>query len=334
MSDREKKRGIPYDRRILLTGDTGFFGKNLVSVLKTFYKDLDLIELQGRKFFDLTRPNHVETVFKTIKLEGYVDTVIHLAAYSGGMFENMEHPAEFWYQNTMLITNMLEQCATHKVRKLLIPIGGCAYPDVNDKNGVYAEDDLWEGFPNKNSYGYSMAKKQAVIGGMAYEKQFGLKTIVCIPTNPIGPWDNVDQKRAHVPMALIGRFLEAKREGYENVTIYGSGKPVRDFLYIGDIVKLFPRLIEYYDTSLGPINISSGVGTSIAELAEAIKKAVGFTGNIIYDSSKPDGQMIKILDNSKLVNFCKENDIEWKPLGLEETISITVEWYRKRILGE
>lgn len=334
MSDREKKRGIPYSRRILVTGDTGFFGTNLLPQLEKYYKLADIIKVQGQKFFDLTRPNHVETVFKTIKLEGYVDSVIHLAAYSGGMFENIEYPASFWYQNTMLITNMLEQCATHKVRRLLIPIGGCAYPDVNGKNGVYSEEDLWEGFPNKNSYGYSMAKKQAVIGGMAYEKQFGLKTIVCIPTNPIGPWDNVDQKKAHVPMALIGRFLEAKREGYSNVTVYGSGKPERDFLFIDDIVKLFPYLLDRYDTSLGPINISSGKGTSIAELAETIAKVVGYEGNIVFDSSKPDGQMIKILDNSRLLSFCKENEIDWEPKGLEETLSITVDWYRKRVLGE
>jgi GDP-L-fucose synthase len=161
-----------------------------------------------------------------------------------------------------------------------------------------------------------------------------LKTVVCIPTNPIGPWDNVDQKKAHVPMALIGRFLEAKREGYSNVTVYGSGKPERDFLFIGDIVKLFPYLLDKYDTSLGPINISSGKGTSIAELAETIANVVGYDGNIIFDTSKPDGQMIKILDNSRLVGFCKENEIEWEPKGLEETLSITVDWYQKRVLGE
>jgi GDP-L-fucose synthase len=332
MSDRQKKRGIPYDRRILVTGATGFFGKNLMPMLHNYYSWADIVDCQGKRFFDLTRPNHVDTMFKSMRLEGYIDSVIHLAAYSGGMFENMERPASFYYQNMMMVLNMIEACASAKVQKLLIPFGACSYPDLLDKD-LFKEEDLWEGFPHINSFGYSMAKKQAVAAGMAYEKQSGLKTITVIPTNPIGPWDNVDPKTSHVPMALIGKFLEAKKEGYGAVTIAGSGKPERDFLYIKDIVYLFPLILDKYKGP-GPMNISSGKGTTIAELAETIAKVVGYAGQIIFDTSKPDGQMRKILDNTKVKDFLKSENVPWEPVSLDTAIADTVEWYRKRVLGE
>lgn len=330
MPERGKKRGLIYNPRILVTGGNGFFGKNLIPVLEKHYSRGDIVNNQGSNFFDLTRQNHTETMFKAIRQQGYIDCVVHLAAYSGGMFENIEGPASFWYQNTMMVANVIEQCASHKVKKLLIPFGGCSYPDIG--KDIYSEEDLWNGFPHINSFGYSMAKKQAVVGAMAYEKQFGLKTITVIPTNPIGPWDNVSQEQAHVPMALIGRFLEAKKEGYSTVTVFGSGRPERDFLYIGDIVKLFPYLLDLYN-STEPMNISSGVGKSITELAETIAKVVGFDGKIHYDRSKPDGQKRKILSNLKLQKFLSENSIQWEPTPLEEAITITAEWYEKRVLG-
>jgi len=328
------KRGIRYQPRILVLGGNGFFGKNLRPYLESYWPNADIIDVQGRRFFDLTIQNECRICFERAASQGPINIVINLAAYSGGMFENMNHHARFYYQNSMINLNVMDECARYKVNKLLVPIGGCSYPDTNEYNGgTYTEDEIWNGFANKNSYGYSMAKRNAIVGALAYSSEFNLNTTVVIPTNPIGPWDNVDEKNAHLPMALIGRFLEAIAEGYSTVTVYGSGRPERDFLYIGDIVSLYPAIIDHYG-EIGPLNISSGKGTTIAEMAELIAKTTGFTGKIHFDRSKPDGQMKKVLDNSKLLEFVNEYSIKWEPMGLEESIETTVEWYRKRILGE
>ena len=234
----------------------------------------------------------------------------------------------------MIINNVIDECARFQVNKLLMPIGGCSYPDTDENNeGFYKEIDLFNGMANRNSFGYSMAKRNSVVAAMAYKQQFNLDTTIVIPTNPIGPFDNTDEQNSHVVMALIGKFLDAIEEGYTNVIVAGSGKPERDFLYIEDIVKVFPVLIDKYD-EVGPINISSGKGTTIAELAEAIAKITGFSGNIHYDRSRPDGQARKILDNSLLLDILKENNIEWNPMSLEDALSITIEWYKKRVLGK
>lgn len=327
-----RRRGVYYTPRILITGDSGFFAKNLIPYMESYYPSVDLILPQGKTFFDLTRAPHVRQMFDSIHLNrGAVNAVIGLAAYSGGMFENMSRQASFWYQNTAIIMNLLEECATHKIGRILLPIGGCSYPDTDESNnGVYKEDDIWGGFPNRNSFGYSMAKKQAIVGAMAYKQQFNIDTTIVIPTNPIGPWDNVNPDASHVVMALIGRFLEAIAEGYNNVTIYGSGKVLRDFLSIYDIVKYFPLILDKY-SGVGPLNISSGKGTSVAELAEIICRLTGFTGKLIYDTTKPDGQKVKILDNSKLVDFLKGEGITWQPIPLEEALGRTIEWYKRRV---
>lgn len=333
MPERGKKRGLVEHPRILVLGDTGLFGKNLIPLLEEHYPKAEIIKPHGMKFFDLTRQNHAATLFKESSDKGIIDYVINLAAYSGGMFENMQRPASFWYQNLTIQMNVLEQCAIHKVKKLLVPIGGCSYPDIldPDEGGVLSEEDMWKGLPHENSRGYSAAKRQILVGAWAYHKQFGLHTVVVIPTNPIGPWSNVDQESAHVPMALLGRFMEAKREGYNSVTVYGSGRPVRDFLYIGDQVKLFPYFLNYYN-GLGPVNISSGVGTSIRELAETIAKVVGYEGKIHYDRSKSDGQMKKVLANTRLLEFLNSIGVEWEPTPLEEALELTLEWYKRRVI--
>jgi len=325
-----EKRGIGYFPRILILGDTGFLGSHLLPALREHYKNADIVCSQGTKFFDLTQQNHTKTLFASIvNNHGPIHIVINLAALSGGMFSNMEKQATYWYVNNTIITNVIDQCALHKVQKLITPIGGCSYPNVAS-GGIFREQDIWSGFPNKNSFGYSMAKKQAIVAGMAYEEQFGLKSHVLIPTNPIGPWDNCTDEDAHVPMALIKRFVEAKNEGYSSVTVLGNGKPERDFLYIGDIVKVFPAFISYGE-GVGPTNISSGEATTIAELAETIAHVVGFTGKILYDASKPNGQQRKILDNTRLRSFLQECDIAWEPTPLEESIGLTVDWYEQRV---
>jgi GDP-L-fucose synthase len=327
------RRGIPYVGRVLVTGDRGFLAHHLLPELEKRWQFADITKIQGTSFFDLTRPNHVSTMFNNIESnEGPIRTVIHLAAKSGGILDNIEFQASYFFQNMMMGLNMLEECAkpSRVVEKLVMFLGGCSYPLIEGKESPYTEDDFWNGLPVETSLGYSFAKKSLIVGAWAYKKQFGLKTIFLMPTNPIGEFDNVDEKQSHAPMAFIRKFIEAKEEGYETVTLAGTGKPIRDFVDVKDIAKIFPDILANYD-ELGPLHISSGKGTSIAELAEMVSKAVGYTGKIHWDKSKPDGQAIKILGCDQLVSFLDKEDIKWEPTPIGETIPRVVEWYYERI---
>ena len=336
MPERGKKRGIPYWKKILVTGDTGFLGHHIVPVLERNYEMADVIRPQGSKFFDLTNPRAVEVMFNAIVTNkfqpGPLDVVVNLAALSGGIKDNIARPASYWYQNTMINANIIDECAKKKngVSRLIQFMGGCSYPNKEGSEALFTEEDMWEGKPIGSSVGYSAAKKMNIISAEAYEQQFGLRTTVLIPTNLIGPWDNFSEEHSHVAPALIKRFIEARDENFSTVTVWGSGKPVRDFIYAGDIAQLIPYFIDN-DAGVGPYNLSTGKGTSIAELAETIAKVVGYTGKIHFDRSKPDGQMHKVLDNSKMLEFLDPVRVVFVPL--EYAIQQTAEWYEKRVLG-
>jgi GDP-L-fucose synthase len=340
MSERGKKRGIPYWKKILVTGDTGFLGHHVVPILEEKYFMADVIRTQGTKFFDLTNAKAVEVLFNSITNNAYepgpVDIVVNLAALSGGIKDNMERQASYWYQNTMINANIIENCAIRRngVSRLIQFMGGCSYPNEIGRSTPFREEELWNGAPVESSIGYSAAKKMNVISAFAYEQQFGLKTTVLIPTNLIGPWDNFSEQHSHVAPALVRRFVEARDEKYTNVTVWGSGKPVRDFIYAGDVAKLIPMFIDF-NAGVGPYNVSTGRGTSIAELAETIAAVIGYTGKIRFDTSKPDGQMHKVLDNTKLMSlpFEDEKADAWTWTSIEEAVTLTAEWYEKRVLG-
>jgi GDP-L-fucose synthase len=345
MSDKGKKRGIPYWRKILVTGDTGFLGHHIVPELEKKYSMAHVIRPQGTMFFDLTNPRAVEVLFNSIVNNPYepgaLDVVVNLAALSGGIQDNTERQASYWYQNTMINANIIEQSALRKygVSRLIQFMGGCSYPNEVGRSTPFKEEELWSGLPVESSLGYSAAKKMNVISAFAYEKQFGLRTTVLVPTNLIGPWDNFSEQQSHVAPALIRRFIEARDEGYETVTVWGSGKPIRDFIYAGDVARYLPYFIDN-NAGIGPYNISTGKGTSIAELAEMIAHETKFKGKIHFDRTKPDGQMFKTLDNTKLLEFLNTNypnvsigAISKMITPLDEAIATTVEWYEKRVLG-
>jgi GDP-L-fucose synthase len=331
-----KRRGIPYSGKVLVTGDRGFFATHCLPELKKRWTFADFITLQGTSYFDLTLPPNVAGVFNRIETNhGPIRTVIHFAAMSGGIADNIQHQGRYWYNNMMMGINMLEECAkpNRVVQKLIMFLGGCAYPNIEGKTTPFSEDELWDGLPVETSLGYSFAKKSLIIGAWAYEKEFGLKTSFLLPTNPIGEFDNVSEEQSHAPMAFIRKFIEARDEGYGSVTLFGTGKPVRDFIDIKDIAKIFPDLVADFD-ELGPLNISTGKGTTIEELAVMISKAVGYTGTIRWDTSKPDGQAIKVLSCKKLISFLDKKGIKWEPAPLSETIPRVVEWYEKRVLNK
>ena len=250
------------------------------------------------------------------------DLVFQAAGLVGGILANKRAPATYCHQNLLMGAFMLHESWRAGVAKYVSLIGGCSYPGAAPS--PIAETELWNGYPQGESAAYSLAKRMAVVEAQAYRKEHGFDAIVLVPGNVYGPHDNFDLEASHVIPALIRKFWDARREGRPEVVAWGSGRPVRDFVYVKDACQAIVRAGEMYD---GPeiINISSGVGTSIKELVETVAEMVGYEGRVVWDASKPDGQMDKRFDVTRMK--------EW--LGFEcrtslrEGLAETIAWFRE-----
>jgi GDP-L-fucose synthase len=260
-------------------------------------------------------------MFDTIK----PDVVVHYAAYSGGIGANSAFPADFYFRNTILTANLFDAAAQARVKKLVYPMGGCSYP-ATAKSPI-DESQLFQGYPQKESAGYSTAKMMGVVAAQSYRKQYGLNATVIIPGNMYGEYDNFHPRDSHVVPAMIRRYYEAKLNNAPFVEMWGSGTPERDFVYAGDVAKTIPFFIESFDDS-GPVNISSGTRTPIRELATTIAKVAGYDGEIRWDASKPDGQMIKIFDTAKMSGLGLAS-----PTPLGEGLRRTADWLARNYAG-
>ncbi len=278
-------------KKILVTGANGFVGHHLMPRLaETFAAELIPV---SRKDYDLLQPGIPEVMFRDIQ----PDAVVHLAAKSGGIVDNKKRPADYYYENLAMNTQVFHAAFKAGVTKFLTLMGGCSYPAK--ATSPIGEDQMWNGFPQIESAGYSAAKKMMLVQSWAYRQQHGFNSVVLIPGNLYGEWDNFNLEQSHVIPALIRKYMEARDAGLPQVTALGTGKPTRDFVYAGDVAATIPWFLAHYDSS-EPVNISSGTRTSIRELAESIKEATGFAGEIVWDTSKPDGQMDKIFDVTRL----------------------------------
>jgi len=278
--------------KILLTGSTGFLGRHALPVLQAAYGERNVFGVSSRDY-DLMRADEAERMIK----ETAPDAIVHLAAYSGGIGANRVFPADFYYRNTLLTAHVFEAAARANVGKLLYTMGGCSYP-ATAKSPI-DEIQLWQGYPQTESAGYSTAKMMGTVASRSYRTQYGLNSVVLIPGNMYGEFDNFNVQESHVVPAMIRRYYEAQRDKLRSVTMWGTGTPQRDFVYAGDVARCLPYFIESYDSS-EPVNLSSGVNTPIRELAETIAELVAFEGAIEWDSSKPDGQMVKIFDTTRM----------------------------------
>jgi GDP-L-fucose synthase len=225
------------------------------------------------------------------------DVVVHYAAYSGGIGANRTYPADFYFRNTILTALTFEAAARHRVQKLIYPMGGCSYP-ATAKSPI-GEAQLWQGFPQPESAPYSTAKMMGVVAAQSFKAQYGLNATVIIPGNLYGEYDNYQPLDSHVVPAMIRRYYEAKLNGLHRVEMWGTGRSERDFVYAGDVAQLVPFFIDNFD-EVGPINLSSGTTTSIKYLADTIARIIGYQGEIFWDTTKPDGQMVKIFAPDKL----------------------------------
>ena len=305
--------------KIIVFGSSGFLGKNLCPRFTA--QGIDVIQPTRRE----ANLESIDDCLNVI-LRYKPDTIINLAAYSGGIGANQRYPADFYFRNTIMTANVFEAAARSQcVERIYYPIGGCSYP-AKAANPI-DEEQLWTGFPQAESAAYSLSKLLGTVAGSAYERQYGIRTQAVIPGNMYGEHDNFELTSSHVVAAFIRKFVDAVDRGLSVVDAWGSGRAIRDFVYVGDVADVIVRQVVSKETY--PImNISSGVPTSISELAALVSRITSFRGDINWDTSKSDGQLEKLFSISRLTTYgfsC--------PTTLEEGLTRTVTWYRSSPTG-
>ena len=308
-------------RKILLTGASGFLGRHTRPVLEDRYGADNVVGVSSADY-DLMDRVAVERMFADIQ----PNVVVHFAAYSGGIGANKVYPADFYFRNTVLTALTFDVAARHKVEKLVYPMAGCAYP-ANARSPI-DENQMFCGYPQVESAGYSTAKMMGLVAARSYRQQYGLNATVIVPGNMYGEYDNFKSPDSHVIPAMIRRYYEARLSGAQRVEMWGTGKPQRDFVYAGDVARMIPFFIDSFD-NVGPINISMGIATSIKNLAELIADVTDFKGEIAWDTSKPDGQLIKIFDPACLQSLGLSCDTPLRD-GLRRTAEWLIRNYKTR----
>lgn len=303
---------------ILVTGATGFLGTRLCEKLQE--NNFDFIKTSLSLGLDLRDEKKTISFFQEVKPE----YVLNCSAFLGGVQFGYEHAAEMFRNNMLMQLSLLEACKQANVKRLINPIGNCSYP--GDAT-VYTENEFWNGPLHESVKAYGLAKKSFCVGAWAYQKQYGLDVINLVFSNMYGPCDHFDEVRSHAVGAMIMKFVKAKREDLSEVTIWGTGNPIREWLYVDDACEAMIRAISIapYDDI---INIGIAKGYSIKETAEIIADIIGYKGKIVYDPSKIDGAACKQVDG----RLCKRL-LNWSPqVSFKEGLKTTIEWYLKNII--
>jgi GDP-L-fucose synthase len=252
------------------------------------------------------------------------DVLIHLAAHVGGIGANRKYPAEFFYDNLMMGAPLMHEAWRNGVEKFVAIGTVCAYPKYTPV--PFKEEDLWNGYPEETNAPYGLAKKMLLVQSQAYRQQYGYNSIFLLPVNLYGPGDNFDPESSHVIPALIRKCLEAKERGDDHIVAWGDGSPTREFLYVEDAAEGILLAAERYNDS-EPVNLGSAFEISIKDLLETIVRLTGFEGEIVWDTSKPNGQPRRKLDVTRAREWFGFES--WT--SFEDGLRETIEWYRQHL---
>lgn len=303
------------NKRIVVTGGAGFLGRHVCRELA--HTGCSQVLVPRSSDYDLRRRDDVERMFQDLAPE----IVIHMAAAVGGIGANREQPGPFFYENLIMGAEVLERARLHGLEKFVGVGTVCAYPRLTPV--PFREEDLWNGYPEETNAPYGLAKKMLLVQGQAYREQYGFNAIHVLPTNVYGPGDSHDLERSHVIPALILKCLAAQRSGADSIEVWGSGEASRDFLYVEDCARAIVEATRSWD-QVDPVNIGTGRETTIRELVDLVSRLCGFEGDVVWNTSKPDGQPRRCLDVSR----AREGFGFEATVRLEEGLRETIDWYR------
>jgi GDP-L-fucose synthase len=301
-------------KRVLVTGGSGFLGTPTIARFES-YDVADVIAPRSGEY-DLREHEAIRAVLA----DTAPDVVVHLAAVVGGIGANMATPGQFFYDNAIMGIQLIEESRLAGVSRFVCVGTVCAYP--KHAPVPFTEDDLWNGYPEETNAPYGLAKKMLLVQLQAYRQQYGFEGVYLLPVNLYGPGDNFDARTSHVIPALIKKAVDARESGASSITCWGTGHASREFLYVDDAAEGIAAAAARYEAA-EPVNLGSGQEITIAELTELIAELVDFRGEIVWDTTKPDGQPRRWLDTSRA-----ERGFGFRPATeLREGLIRTIDWY-------
>lgn len=304
------------NKRVCVTGGDGFLGSFVQKTLKE--RGATEIFIPTIDKYDLTDINDVRRMLK----DGQPDLIIHLAALAGGIGANRARPAEFFYKNLMMGVPLMHEAWEQGVSKFVAIGTICAYPKFTPV--PFKEELLWEGYPEETNAPYGLAKKMLLVQSQAYREQYDFNSIYLLPVNLYGPRDNFNLETSHVIPALIRKMIDAEDRGQEKVVLWGDGSPTREFFYAGDAARGIVLAAERYNSS-EPVNLGAGMEISIKDLALLIAKLTGFNGELVWDTSKPNGQPRRALDVTRAKDYFNFE----AEMPFEEGLKETIRWFKE-----
>ncbi len=306
------------DKRIVVTGGAGFLGRFVIDALKSRGVTDEHIFVPRRVDYDLTQEADVVRLYD----DAEPDVVIHLAAEVGGIGANQKHPGRFFFANAAMGMHLIEHGRQRGIQKFLQTGTVCAYPKFAQV--PFNEDDLWKGFPEETNAPYGVAKKALFVMLDGYKREYGFNSTVVVPVNLYGPHDNFDLETSHVIPALIRKCVEARDRGDASISCWGTGSASREFLFAEDAAEGIVVATEKMDDPT-PINLGTGNEITIKNLVELVARLSKFEGEIVWDSTKPDGQPRRCLDTSKAKRL-----MGWQAqVGFEQGLERTITWFEQ-----